>query len=290
MEEQKNNTKIYGNEWIKHCDSFFNIAIDKINTGGYVGLETCFRDLDELYSGFCPYSLNILVGKTNAGKSLFMINIVKNLIKKGKKILYIDLDGGWERNMFRLGHMSLKQPIYPLIKKPNDQNDIVIAKQRLLKFQKDYKEILKNLDYIEKKGIIYNQLENICNMKDYDLIMIDYLQILKTPKDKESFEKTTEIAEGLSELSTNLKTPLLVASQTGRKTSQSKDKEGISTAKGSGSIEELATTLLNFEREQDKDKNWTNYMKISIDKDKDNATGKSIRLKFNPSIQLLEDI
>ena len=32
------------------------------------------------------------------------------------------------------------------------------------------------------------------------------------------------------------------------------------------------------------------YMKISIDKDKDNATGKSIRLKFNPSIQLLEDI
>lgn len=290
LDEKLNNIEQVGRNIILSTDDLDDEILSLIDSGELEGLPTGFKDIDSRFLGYCPHSINLLVAETNTGKSCFCMNIVANFLKSGYKVLYIDLDRGKVENRFRLAQIFTKQPIQQLLVQPKNKDDKLIARNRYLRFKEQYRPYTLNLDYIQKSRMKWMELEQYCENPKYDLIIIDYLQKLKSEKDKDSFEKANEVIAGIDELSEKIKTPFLIASQTGRETKKDKKKKStISTPKGSGDIEDTATTLMNLERGEDENGDLTDELYITIAKQKNFGYKKPIKIKFIPSLQIIED-
>ena len=76
--------------------------------------------------------------------------------------------------------------------------------------------------------------------------MIDYAQLIKCSG--KEYEKVSEIAQQLKEISLNLRIPLIVLSQVSRQEARSESGLTLYSAKGSGEIENSAQILFSLER------------------------------------------
>ena len=70
--------------------------------GRTIGIPTGFVFLDNIMGGLIPGQLYLLYADTNVGKSLFAVNIIVDLIKRGVKCLYFDLENSIDMTVERL--------------------------------------------------------------------------------------------------------------------------------------------------------------------------------------------
>jgi len=66
------------------------------------GVSTGFPRLDDLTGGFLPGQSYLLYADTNVGKSVFAVNMIVDMAKRGVKCLYFDLENSMEMTMERL--------------------------------------------------------------------------------------------------------------------------------------------------------------------------------------------
>ena len=91
-------------------------------------IKTGWNSLDAMINGGLDIdTLNILMGQTNSGKSLWMQNIAANIANNGYNVVYFTLEMSEKKVMKRLGSMRLRVPI------------------------NDYDRVSKNSDYIKQK-------------------------------------------------------------------------------------------------------------------------------------------
>src|SRR3989344_3549926 len=118
-----------------------------------------------------------------------------------------------------------------------------------------------------------------------DLIIVDYLQLIRAPKAESRVQEVSEISQGLKNLARELKVPVLALSQLSRAVEQrgGDKKPQLSDLRDSGSIEQDADVVMFLYRPDEEN---MEDIKLLIAKHRNGATGeiplhfKADRTKF----------
>ena len=86
-----------------------------------VGVDTGFADLNKMTTGFGKGDLVIIAARPAMGKTSFALNMVQNLLKKGRGVAFFSLEMPAEQLMLRLLSIETSVPLQKL--RVGDMND-----------------------------------------------------------------------------------------------------------------------------------------------------------------------
>ena len=225
------------------------------NEEGIVGVPTGLSELDARLGGFHKSDLLIIAGRPSMGKTALATNIAFNAAKKiqddEKKscVAFFSLEMSSEQLSTRI--ISEQSRI-----KSNDIRRGKISVEQFDKFIETSKNISELPLYIDETPAISiaalsNRARRIKRIHGLDLIVIDYIQLMKANLAKDGrVQEISEITQGLKALAKELSVPVLALSQLSRAVEQRDDKKPqLSDLRESGSIEQDADVVMFVYRE-----------------------------------------
>ncbi len=231
-----------------------NIAmIDKAiqAQGKIVGLSTGFKRFDEVTSGLHPSDLVIIAARPAMGKTAFVLNIAKNAaVKSGASVLIFSLEMSKAQLGQRLLSIESRVEMQKLKTGNIERNDWDRINMALDSLSKT------NLHIDDTPDISVLEMKNKCRRlkaeKGLDLIIIDYLQLMKG-EGRSSDSRQQEISNlsrYLKLLAREMDCPVLVLSQLSRAAEQRQDHRPIlSDLRDSGAIEQDADMVVFLYRD-----------------------------------------
>jgi len=226
------------------------------NEEGIVGVPTGLTDLDSRLGGMHKQDLIIIAGRPSMGKTALATNIAfhaaKNIEKKGTKstVAFFSLEMSSEQLSTRI--LSEQSRI-----RSNDIRRGKVSEQEFEKFIETSKNIFELPLYIDETpaitiAAISNRSRRIKRLFGLDLIIVDYIQLMKSfgRKEYNRVQEISEITQGLKALAKELNVPVLALSQLSRAVEQRDDKKPqLADLRESGSIEQDADVVMFVFRE-----------------------------------------
>ncbi|MBP5459963.1 MAG: replicative DNA helicase [Clostridia bacterium] len=290
-----------------NASRFGDILIDKVvthlaNLSGperekYLGTPSGWRDLDNMISGLNRSDLIIVGARPAMGKTSFALNLAANVAKKGHKVLFFSLEMTKEQlaervismeariqgNKMRNGRLS-----------PQDWTNFSTAAGALHEIP---------LYFDDTSNITVNEMKSrIRRMKDVDVVLIDYLQLMQSGTRVESrVQEVSQITRNLKLLAKDLEVPVIVLCQLSRNTEArgKAHRPQLADLRESGSIEQDADIVLMLYREdyyqqdpgeeENMDRNDINTVEIIVAKNRHGPVG-SIDLAWNSEYTLFTTI
>ena len=209
-----------------------------------VGVDTGFAELNKMTTGFGKGDLVIVAARPAMGKTSFALNMIQNLLEKGKGVAFFSLEMPAEQLMLRL--LSVQTSIQLQRLRLGDMNP------------EEYKRLNDAVDkmkhsklFVDDHGSLnINQLRSkLRKLKsrhpEIELAVIDYLQIMNGTGGKDRHLEVSEISRGLKMLARELEIPIVALSQLNRSLESRSDKRPmLSDIRESGSIEQDADIIL----------------------------------------------
>ena len=226
------------------------------NEEGIVGVPTGLTDLDSRLGGLHKQDLVIIAGRPSMGKTALATNIAfhaaKNIEKKGLKssVAFFSLEMSSEQLSTRI--LSEQSRI-----RSNDIRRGKVSEKEFENFIETSKDIFELPLYIDETpaitiAAISNRSRRIKRLFGLDLIVVDYIQLMRSSGSKEynRVQEISEITQGLKALAKELDVPVLALSQLSRAVEQRDDKKPqLSDLRESGSIEQDADVVMFVFRE-----------------------------------------
>ena len=226
------------------------------NEEGIVGVPTGLNDLDSRLGGMHKQDLIIIAGRPSMGKTALATNIAfhaaKNIEKKGSKsvVAFFSLEMSSEQLSTRI--LSEQSRI-----RSNDIRRGKVSEKEFEKFIETSKNIFELPLYIDETpaitiAAISNRSRRIKRLFGLELIVVDYIQLMKSSSRKEynRVQEISEITQGLKALAKELDVPVLALSQLSRAVEQRDDKKPqLADLRESGSIEQDADVVMFVFRE-----------------------------------------
>ncbi len=226
------------------------------NEEGIVGVPTGLTDLDARLGGMHKQDLIIIAGRPSMGKTALATNIAfhaaKNIEKKGTKstVAFFSLEMSSEQLSTRI--LSEQSKI-----KSNDIRRGKVSEKEFEQFIETSKNIFALPLYIDETpaitiAAISNRSRRIKRLFGLDLIVVDYIQLMRSTRQKEynRVQEVSEITQGLKALAKELNVPVLALSQLSRQVEQRDNKKPqLSDLRESGSIEQDADVVMFVYRE-----------------------------------------
>jgi len=159
--------------------SYYEELVDKIySPQALEGLSTGYSDLDSVSGGLKQGGLLILGGTTGTGKSLFALNILVNLAKRGIQVEYHDLE-----NSAMISHQRLIS-----IWTGKSRNAFVENKEMAVEAMYEYTDFITYFDHEflqskNKKESLFSRVIQFANVSKARVILIDPLQSLENELD-----------------------------------------------------------------------------------------------------------
>ena len=216
-------------------------------TFGSVGLSSGFKSLDALITGFRPETLTVLAGRPSMGKSTLALNIADE-VSKTKNVIFYSLEMGQVQLMLKMASSHSSINLSKI-----DNGNMSDTEEGVF-----YKELAdignQNLTIIDKGGMSINDIvsksRQLNSEKKVDMIVIDYLQIMKYDKGREISE-LGNITRELKYLSKELGIPIILLSQLSRNVEQRENKRPfMSDLRSSGEIEQDADIIIMVYRDE----------------------------------------
>ncbi len=226
-------------------------AIDMIeklyeNRGQLTGLPTGFKDLDGMTSGLHPAEMFVIAARPSMGKTAFAMNIVE----------HVALEAGKAVGVFSL-EMSTQQLVQRLLCSVARVN-LKTARDGFLSAG-DFPKLTNAAAKLSKADILIDDSAGLTILelrakarrmkaqKDISLIVVDYLQLLKSASKRAQENRQLEIAEvsnGIKALAKELAIPIIVLAQLNRNPdARAGGKPRMSDLRESGSIEQDADII-----------------------------------------------
>ncbi len=222
--------------------SFENVSKIAQDPNAFAGLQTNFRDLDRVLSGFSKSDLILLAARPGLGKSSLALNIAQNIGLKGKTIAIFSLEmsneqlanrmlsshSGVDNQKFRTGELSSNEWVRL------GQSSSILAKAKV------YLDDTPNMTVAQMKA-------KLRRLPELDLVIVDYLQLMSgNKKTNNRQEEVSEISRSMKMLAKEFNVPVLCLSQLSR---ASEKREGdkrpiLSDLRESGSIEQDADAIM----------------------------------------------
>lgn len=262
------------------------------NKKGYEGIETKIKLLDYMHDGLKKQTLNIWAARPAMGKTALALQIANSAAKQNKKVAIFSLE------------MGKRELIKRLIVSESQVNLNVIKNKQVDDGQR--KRITNACGNLHRRNIfisdkfsqtatdIYKSSRRLKKRNGLDLIIIDYLQLMKP--DGKFNNKNDEIGHNsrmLKKLAKDLDIPVICLSQLSR-TCESRDNKRpiMSDLRDSGSIEQDADIVMFLYRDDvyKKDEDSHDYIaELITRKNRAGETG-TVKTIWNGGIQKFDNI
>jgi len=209
-----------------------------------VGVDTGFKELNKMTTGFGKGDLVIIAARPAMGKTSFILNTVNSLIVQGKGVAFFSLEMPAEQLMLRLLSIQTSIPLQKL--RVGDMNDDqwsnlngAIDRMNSAKLFVDDQGSV-NINQLRSK---LRKLKN--QHPEIEIAVIDYLQIMSGVGNQDRHLQVSEMSRGLKMLARELEMPIVALSQLNRGLESRNDKRPmLSDIRESGSIEQDADIIL----------------------------------------------
>jgi len=234
-------------------DAWTRIKFLDENPGVLTGVETGFVDLDQMTSGLQKSDLIIIAGRPSMGKTAFGLNIAQHIGTKLKKTVGIfSLEMSRDQLMLRLLCSEARLDSHRLKQGgfTRDEWSRLMRTMEVLTTSRIFIDDSSSLTPIEMGA----KARRLKAEHGLDLIMIDYLQMMKMKGRYESRQQEiTAISRSLKELAKELSVPVIALSQLHRgpeTRGRGDHKPQLSDLRESGAIEQDADLVCFIYREE----------------------------------------
>lgn len=242
-----------------------------------------FEKLDDLLGGLEGGDMIVIGARPGVGKSALVTQITSNLAKSGKKIGFYNLE------------MQNKQMYERFVV---SESGIGLTRlKRAIRFLGDEKERFDRANEVLEKAdniIITTGSKSVDEIRaeslhmDYDIIIIDYLQLVTTDS-RYKGNRTAEvgqISKSIKSLSMELNIPIIALSQLNRTSQMRDDKEPtMSELREAGDIEQDASVIILL---WNSDINDTSKKGCKVEKQRQGQLGK-VSMRFNGDLMKFEE-
>ena len=252
--------------------SFLKAVTDAVNVanaayqrdGGLAGISTGLLDMDKKLGGLHPSDLLILAGRPSMGKTSLATNIAFNIAKAHKRGRMPDgsegsVEGGVV-GFFSL-EMSAEQLAARILSEASEVPSEQIRRGDMTEQEfRRFVEAAKALEacplYIDDTPAlpisqVAARARRLKRTHGLDILIIDYLQLLKGTSKENRVQEVSEITQGLKAIAKELDIPVIALSQLSRAVESREDKRPqLSDLRESGSIEQDADVVMFVYRDE----------------------------------------
>jgi replicative DNA helicase len=254
------------------------------------GLASGFDDLDRMTSGFQPSDFIIIAGRPSMGKTAFALNIAKHAgVEDHKKILVLSLEMSKEQLVQRLLCAEAKVDSHKVrtgYLDPRDWTRMTNAAGRLAEAA-IYIDDSAALTVLEARA----KARRMKAEHGLDLIVIDYLQLMRGRNPDNRQQEISEISRSLKALAKEINVPVVALSQLSRAVEARQSKEPqLSDLRESGALEQDADVILFLYRPERyglQSDDGDRVADIIIGKQRNGPTGK-VQVTFIPEYASFE--
>ncbi len=224
------------------------------NPNDVTGIPTGFTDLDSMTSGFQPGDLIIVAGRPSMGKTAFSINIAENVaLDTGLPVAVFSMEMGATQLAMRMIGSVGRLDQHRMRTGRLEDEDWVRLTTALGRLNDapvfiDEGAGLSSFDVRARARRLHRQCGKL------GLIVVDYLQLMSAPANRQGENRATEISEisrSLKALAKELDVPVVALSQLNRSVEQRPDKRPVmSDLRESGAIEQDADLILFIYRDE----------------------------------------
>lgn len=226
-------------------------AIDAIellhkNRGQVTGVPTGFKELDIMTNGLQGSEMIVIAARPSMGKTALAMNIAEHVaVDHNKPVGVFSLEMSSQQLVQRLlcsrARVNLQSIRNGFLEK-GAMNNLAKAADSFAKSQMHIDDSA-GLSILELRA----KARRLMDRHDLSLIVIDYLQLLKSPSKRAQENRQIEIAEisgGIKALAKELNIPIIVLAQLNRESEKRGDgKPRISDLRESGAIEQDADVV-----------------------------------------------
>jgi replicative DNA helicase len=252
--------------------SFLKAVTDAVNVanaayqrdGGLAGISTGLIDMDKKLGGLHPSDLLILAGRPSMGKTSLATNVAFNIAKSHKRGRLPDgTEGSVEGGVvgFFSLEMSAEQLAARILSEASEVPSEQIRRGDMTEAEfRRFVEAAKALEacplYIDDTPAlpisqVAARARRLKRTHGLDVLIIDYLQLLKGTSKDNRVQEVSEITQGLKAIAKELNIPVIALSQLSRAVESRDDKRPqLSDLRESGSIEQDADVVMFVFREE----------------------------------------
>ncbi len=224
-------------------------------SGGLRGVPSGFGSLDDALAGFQKSNLIILAARPGVGKSAFSLNVAQYIATRARKPVGI----------FSL-EMSREEIVDRLLV---GQADIDAWRLKTGKLSEtDFTKLSDAMGELGDAPLYIDDTPGATMLEmrtkarrlqvehGLDLIIVDYLQLVKGRNLENRVQEVSEISQGLKNLARELKVPVIALSQLSRAVEQrGNNRPQLSDLRESGAIEQDADVVMFLSREDPENDN-----------------------------------
>lgn len=241
---------------------------------GVTGLPTGFEELDEMTAGLQPEDFVILGGRPSMGKTSLAMNLIENVAAQGHRCMVFSME---------MPRESLLQRSFASVGRINQNS---LKRGQLTSDEMDRlagaKDVLNGFDLLVDDtpeltlAALSSRAHEANREKQLELIVVDYLQLMKVTAGLSRNEGIGEISRGLKTLTKELKCPVIALAQLNRSLESRPNKRPVnSDLRDSGEIEQDADIIVFVYRDEvyepdSPDKGWA---EIIISKNRNGPIG-----------------
>ena len=238
---------------LEHIDGALKEVMEKLNKiakdpNSLRGLSTGLTDLDALTNGLQNSDLILLAARPGVGKTSLAMNLVNNVAIQGKKscaIFSLEMPRTQiaQRSMCSIGGVSMEKALKGQLSV--DEWTALVKASRKLSEAKIYIDDSS----LNDPNDILSKCRRIKREHGLDLVMIDYLQLMRADKNSNYDNKVLEVGEitrSLKIAARELDVPIILLSQLSRAVESRKGdhRPVLSDLRDSGSIEQDADIVM----------------------------------------------
>lgn len=217
--------------------------------GALTGLPTGFSEFDKLTNGLQPSEMIVIAARPSMGKTAFAMNIVEHVaLDAGKSVAVYSLEMSAEQLVLRmlcaLARVDMQKIRQGFLNKA-DVSNMIAATNRIAE-SKLFIDDTPSLSVLEFQA----NARRLKARDGLDLIVIDYLQLMRSPSRRGQENRQVEVSEisaGIKSLAKELKVPVVVLAQLNRnpdtRAGDTKGRPKLSDLRESGSIEQDADVV-----------------------------------------------
>src|SRR3990167_3986095 len=258
--------------------------------GSLLGISTGYSKLDNIIDGLRPSHFWIIGGYTNIGKTAASLNIVANLIKQGKRVVYYSLEMNSVDIFSRLLGILTEDNGLSIIKGFEKNQEVVRDQIKKIITSK----LSIHTGKSELSEILFSMHQENIN-EPVTLFVVDFMQIMTIKNSKSEYETITTCSLELQQTAKRLAVPIMALSQISNEGAKSSDNV-VMNFKGSGAIAAAADLAIEIGILESTTEEWKEKlsrgeavkMKWSIRKNRHGRVGM-IEMSFNGKTGIFED-
>lgn len=247
--------------------------LDRVDEGYRAFVETGISDLDRILGGgLIREGLYILAARPGYGKTTLAAALAERMLERGRRVLFVSLEMSRKQLMARrvaadVGRVTAAQ----ILRGELAEEERKSVGESLVRLSK------RPLFFNRRASVNVSEIQLIAKQNRADVVIIDYLGLMKQDAGKSLYERVTGTSNQLKRMARGLETPVLCLAQLNREVEGRQNQEPrLSDLRDSGAIEQDADGVLLIHRPaiEDADEYGPTPMEVTVAKNRHGRTGK----------------